>query len=377
MRLTHIKLRNWRNFPNVDVPLSRRTFVYGPNAAGKSNFLDVFCFLADIAREEGGLQWAVKERNGFGAMRSLHAHGTHQQIEIHVCCELDAAEWQYTLVLDQERKSKRVYVVKEQVTRDGQSVDSRPSRDDRADPDRLRETHLESLRSNAKFRELSQGFAKFSYMHLVPHVVKKPQLAPSESASSMGARLLERIAKTPKRNRDALLKKVNKALKVALPQFEDLQFEQDPINGTPHLKARYVHWRPQGGWQREDQFSDGTLRLLGLLWELGQPGNVLLLEEPELSLHSALVRQLPRVLARVTATKQVIFSSHSEELLEDKGVDPSEILVLCPTSHGTTVALASTDPAISAVAAEDGNIAPLVTRLTRPKDAEQLAAYAR
>jgi predicted ATPase len=44
---------------------------------------------------------------------------------------------------------------------------------------------------------------------------------------------------------------------------------------------------------------------------------VLLLEEPELSLHSALVRQLPRVLSRVTNKKQVIFSSHSEELLED------------------------------------------------------------
>jgi len=250
--------------------------------------------------------------------------------------------------------------------------------DDKKDPARLRETHLESLRSNRDFRELATAFADFTYMHLVPHVVKNPQLAPTASATSMGARFLERVAKAPKKSRDALLRKVNKALKVALPQFEDLQFEQDPINGTPHLKARYVHWRPQGGWQREDQFSDGTLRLLGLLWELGQnqPG-VLLLEEPELSLHSALVRQLPRVLAKVTKNKQVIFSSHSEELLKDKGVEPSEILVLRPGRDGTVVSLASDDARIVSVAQADGDIAPMVTALTRPDNSEQLSLFGR
>ncbi len=375
MLLTHLKLRNWRNFPSVDVPLSPRTFVYGPNASGKSNFLDVFRFLSDVAREEGGLQRAVKERNGFSAIRSLHAHGTKQQIEIQLRCQMAEAEWEYDLVLNQEKKTKRVVVVKEVVCKNGSVVDTRPSKDDISDPDRLRETHLESLRSNKKFRELAGGFASFSYMHLVPHVVKYPQLAPSDSAVAMGASLLERVAKTPPKKRDSLLKKVNKALKVALPQFEDLQFEKDPVNGTPHLKARYVHWRPQGGWQREDQFSDGTLRLLGLLWELGQPGSVLLLEEPELSLHSALVRQLPRVLAKVTHNKQVIFTSHSEELLEDKGVTPAEVLVLRPTKDGTAVTCAADEPGVRDVANADGRIGPVVTALTRPANAEQLALY--
>lgn len=376
MELTHIKLRNWRNFPKVDVPLSQRTFVYGPNASGKSNFLDVFCFLSDVAREEGGLPRAMKERNGFNAVRSLHAHGKEQQIEIELSCIIDEKKWRYVLHLDKEKgKDGRVVVKKEEIWKGGRALDSRPSDEDLSDPDRLRETHLESLRSNKKYRELAEGFAAFSYMHLVPHVVKYPHLAPSESATAMGARFLERVAKTPAKQRDALLKKVNKALKIALPQFEDLQFEKDAVTGAPHLKAKYVHWRPQGGWQREDQFSDGTLRLLGLLWELGRPGKVLLLEEPELSLHSALVRQLPRVLSRVTKNKQVIFSSHSEELLEDRGVDPSEILILTPTIAGTQVSLASDKEDIAAMAQNDGNIAQLVTSYTRPENAEQLSLY--
>ena len=39
MRVTRIRLKNWKNFQNVDVPLGPRTFLIGNNAAGKSNFL--------------------------------------------------------------------------------------------------------------------------------------------------------------------------------------------------------------------------------------------------------------------------------------------------------------------------------------------------
>lgn len=145
------------------------------------------------------------------------------------------------------------------------------------------------------------------------------------------------------------------------------------MTGLPNV--RYANWQARRSWQREDQFSDGTLRLLGLLWELAQPGDVLLLEEPELSLHSALVQQLPRVLARVTRDKQVLFSSHSQELLSDRGVDPSEVLVLIPSNNGTEVSVASTIEDVVAVAKADGNIGPVVTSYTRPANAEQLSLY--
>src|ERR1022692_4154264 len=49
-------------------------------------------------------------------------------------------------------------------------------------------------------------------------------------------------------------------------KLKELQFDRDKASGAPHLKGKYEHWRPQGAWQNEEQFSDGTLRLLGLLW---------------------------------------------------------------------------------------------------------------
>ncbi len=40
MIIFHITLTNWRNFKEVEVPLNDRILVVGPNAGGKSNFLE-------------------------------------------------------------------------------------------------------------------------------------------------------------------------------------------------------------------------------------------------------------------------------------------------------------------------------------------------
>ena len=62
MIVTKLILKNWRNFSSVDVALGDRVLLVGPNAAGKSNFLEVFRFLRDIAKGEGGgLQNAIAE----------------------------------------------------------------------------------------------------------------------------------------------------------------------------------------------------------------------------------------------------------------------------------------------------------------------------
>ena len=60
MLITHVKLKNWRNFRTLDVPLHETTYVLGPNASGKSNLLDAFRFLRDLATAGGGLEKAVE-----------------------------------------------------------------------------------------------------------------------------------------------------------------------------------------------------------------------------------------------------------------------------------------------------------------------------
>src|SRR6266581_4708971 len=95
-RFSRVELRNWRNFSKVDVPLARRVFLVGPNASGKSNFLDVFRFLRDLVIDGGGLAKAVHARDGMSKLRSLFAR-TSTNVEVRVDVVNEHIGWRYEL----------------------------------------------------------------------------------------------------------------------------------------------------------------------------------------------------------------------------------------------------------------------------------------
>jgi hypothetical protein len=161
-----------------------------------------------------------------------------------------------------------------------------------------------------------------------------------------------------------------------VPRLQKLELDQD-VRGVHHLRGKYVHWRPQGAWQNEADFSDGTLRLLGLLWALLERGGPLLLEEPELSLHPAVVRYVPQMLARMQsrAGRQVLVSTHSPELLQDDGIGLDEVLLLMPEDEGTAVRPASDIAEILTLLDGGLSIADVVIPKTRPERAEQLSFF--
>jgi predicted ATPase len=107
----------------------------------------------------------------------------------------------------------------------------------------------------------------------------------------------------------------------------------------PHLRAKYEHWRDKGVWQTEADFSDGTLRLIGLLWALLDGNGPLILEEPELSLHPEVVRYISEMMASIQKeqARQILVSTHSSDLLSSPGIAADEVLLLRPTSAGTIV----------------------------------------
>lgn len=100
-----------------------------------------------------------------------------------------------------------------------------------------------------------------------------------------------------RRRRNAWLRRTSDALRLAAPQLKELDLWRD-VRGTPHLRGKYEHWRPQGAWQTQEQFSDGTLRLMGLLWIALAGGGPLLLEEPELNFHPEVIRYIPQMFSR-------------------------------------------------------------------------------
>lgn len=113
-----------------------------------------------------------------------------------------------------------------------------------------------------------------------------------------GGDFLEQIANTPKRTQELRLHRIQDALRVAIPQLEELTHYKDNL-GAHHLRAKYSQWRSKDAWQTEADFSDGTLRLIGLLWALLDGNGPLILEEPELSLHTEIVKHIPEMMASI------------------------------------------------------------------------------
>lgn len=350
MLVTNLKLKNWKNFRSVSVNLRDRTFIVGPNASGKSNLIDAFRFLRDVSRGAGGggLAKALNERGGIKALRCLAAR-KDPEIEIDVSLSEDsesAIQWRYQLGLKNEGKgSNRDLVSYEKVwDSKGKLILERPDKNDARDPARLTQTHLEQVNSNLEFRPIAEFFSRTTYLHLVPQLLKHAdQLGNYRiEGDPFGQGFLEQVASVSERVRSSRLRRINDALRVCVPQLSGLKFVKDPVTGRPHLEALYEHWRKNAGWQRESQFSDGTLRLLGLMWSLLDGDSLLLLEEPELSLNDAIVEQIPDLVRRIQrATKvrrQVLMTTHSEAMLNQEGIDGREVVRLVPSAEGTTVA---------------------------------------
>jgi predicted ATPase len=343
MWLKNISLENWKNFRSLECELKNRLFVVGANASGKSNFLDVIRFMRDIVKHGGGLQYAVSQRGGISKIRCLSARERPDIVIELEFIDDDNVQWKYFLSLTQESRGSRNTVIRKEVmSRNGQIKLERPDEEDENDKERLTQTHLEQISTNKDFRNIVDFLNSVQYMHLVPQLLKFPEAfsGPDLPEDPFGKGFLRTVAKTSKETRDSRLSRIQGILQKAVPQLKDLKFIEDV--GQPHLEVTYEHWRPNGAKQIETQFSDGTLRLIGLLWSLISGKGILLLEEPELSLHTAIVEQLPELFYSVQRSKkrQLIITTHSAELLSSRGISLSEILMLKTISEGTEARIA-------------------------------------
>ena len=382
MQITHVTAHNWRNFKNLDVAVADRLLIVGPNAAGKSNLLDLFRFLGDISRKGGGLAAALESRGGLSRARCLFARNNHKgELAIMVDLRDGEDEWRYELAIKGKKGGhNHPIVVREIVTRNGRELLSRPDANDDRDPDQLTQTHLEQISANQEFRPIAEYFAKVNYFHLVPQMIRYPQ-AGGASPRAFGSSMIADMNATPVRTRQAWFRRIERALQSAVPGFETLRLEVDKA-GQPHLIAGYRNWRRNPSEQNETDFSDGTLRLIGLLWTIiSSPANggVLLLEEPELSLNAAVVQKLASLLAMAQrgTSMQVILSTHSPELLDDEGIRPGEVLVLQVTSDATVANQLSEIAEVEAQISADLPLSEVVAELINPGDLTGLIKAAR
>jgi predicted ATPase len=288
----------------------------------------------------------------------------------------NGSAWSYSLAFTQDNQ-RRPYITHEVVRRGKDLILRRPDAADRNDRERLRQTHLEQISANHDFRDVADFLASVRYQHIVPQLVREPDRSIGRVADPFGGDFLEQLARTDKRVLNSRLRRIAEALTVAVPQLRELELQRDEVSGAPHLRAQYEHWRPNAGWQSEDQLSDGTIRLFGLLWAFLDGQGPLLLEEPELSLHPEVIRYIPSIMTRVQRSRerQILVSTHSPDLLLDSGIGLDEVLLLTPGGEGTSVTLASSLEQVALLLEHGESLSEALLPLAKPHNAEQLSLF--
>ena len=381
MRFSRIRLENWRNFGEVDVPVATRVFLVGANASGKSNFLDALRFLRDLVKTGGGFQKAIQDRGGVSTIRNLAAR---RESDIAIDVEIgedNCCLWRYRIVFNQDGKHPPVVKEEKVWDADNRLMLHRPDEADRKDKELLGQTHLEQNIANQKFRHVKEFFETILYFHIVPQLVREPErMAMAVRKDPFGSDFLDRVSDTHASTRKARLGRIQKVMQTVVPQLSGIEPWKDR-RGVPHLRGKYEHWRKQGAWQTERDFSDGTLRLIGLLWALQDGEGPLLLEEPEISLHYGVVQLLPQLMYAIQRShqskpfRQTFISTHSPELLEDEGIGAHETLLLHQSEKGTEVHLCAESKTIIQELKAGLSIADVALARTRPADLVHVALF--
>jgi len=370
LRFTRIRLENWRNFRHVEVDLQGRVFLVGPNASGKSNFLNAFRFLHEVAKHSG-FQQAVLHRGGVSRLRNWSApDGSDITVAVSLGTDGQPRLWEYEIRFNEDA-SGRPILTAERVKREGFEL-NRPDENDRQDPARLTQTALEQVSLNKGFREIADFLSAVFYLHVIPQIVREPDRSAGRTADPFGGDFLEQMADLPGDLLRERLDWLTRVLQVAVPEIERLEIQRNG-RGQAHLRAQD---RSSGRWQTEADLSDGTLRLIGLLWSHRvQASGPLILEEPELSLHPEIVRRLAQLFALMEsqAGQQILLSTHSPDLLLDEGIGLDEVFLLLPSEQGTEVRPAASFPEIVALLEGDVPLSDAVLPTTRPQGVEQFA----
>ena len=360
MKLTHFAATNWRNFAYIEFDVSAWLFIVGPNSSGKTNLLGALRFLANIARR--GLVSASGDLGG----PDRYFHSGADSASFAATFEDNGRSVRFTLSLqqmltDHEPLKRDSAVVSASVFPTADPFTCEPI--NRAlnahhtltvvDNGQVDEGESFSRKSeDVSYTALRQTLAGIRYIHPNP---KKMLERADRYDPDHGTGFFQYAGRFSDQQLEAAFDRIRPVMASAVPEVPNLTYQRMGLgteivvySDIPELGARGIY--------SHEQFSEGTLRLLGMLFELATlppSASIVLIEEPETFLQSSVIRSLPSFLAEVALNHdvQMVISTHSPELIDSEVVLPSQVLVLHSENGETTGELLSqsNDPRICAV----------------------------
>lgn len=339
--IRRVVLQNYMSIARCSVDLRALNFLVGQNGAGKSNFLDALRFLADSMNTS--VEHALRDRGGISEVRRRSAgHPTHfgVRIEWSLPCG-HSGHYGFRIgarpqgAFEVQREDCVVNFANPATEparyeiRSGQihqcSLASPPA----AASDRL---FLVAASGQPEFRPLYDALLRLGLYNFNPDVIRELQSPdPGEVLTSDGrnlASVLKRLADQP----NGRIARVVEMLGKVVPGITDITHR--PVGKKETLEFRQRVAGSKEPWRFDaENMSDGTLRALGVLVALfqspasdGRAVRLVGIEEPETALHPGAAAVLRAALFEASRHTQVIVTSHSPDLLDDKQVSADAII---------------------------------------------------
>jgi predicted ATPase len=338
-----LHVQGFRRLIDVDLELRPLNVLIGANGSGKTSVLDIFSLLASSA--SGGLDAKLSELGGITSILSLGRAGQ-------ISFQLSTMEPQHapvTYEFQLELKGVSYEIRNEKLANDRFSyIESRDGNITyREKPGgsvirpnwvyNARETALSqvprTLLSLDKVRNsMASLFAYYHALDVGPRAqVRLPQLVrPSSSPGRDGEELVSCLYNLQQTEPDRF-QAIEDALKSAFPGFVELRFP------TVAAGMLAMTWKDSNFTHPfyMNQLSEGMLRFLWLATLFQSPGltGVVLIDEPEVSLHPELLSLLAELMREASARAQLIVATHADRLV--RFLEPKEVVTLDVDEDGS------------------------------------------
>ncbi len=347
--LTTVAISNYRSLRNLVFPLSRLNVITGANGTGKSNVYRALRLLADVAQgrivssiaREGGLQstlWAGPEEIGRAVKRGdFPVQGTRRKAVVSLRLGFASDEYGYAIDLGLPKPSSSAFQLDPQIKQEfiWHGAELRPSAV-------LVERDGPLVRVRSESGEFVRVTAGLSHFDSMMTQVADPRNSPETLAvremlrawrfydhfstdHQSPVRIPQVGTWTPVLGDEG--SDLGSALQTIIELHEGELLDQAVADAFPGSKVvvssdggRFGVNMAQHGLLRPlsaAELSDGTLRYL--LWIAAlltpRPPALMVLNEPETSLHPELLPALARLIAKAAQRTQVVVVTHSVPLI--------------------------------------------------------------